>query len=82
MREYIINEGALNDDTLQVADDGFHYQNGHATGRFLVTYWTFANTWCNAKHQFIAKTVENALKRYKRETKRGIPEDFLYNVEQ
>lgn len=64
--EFILREGALNDDTLEVCDSGFHYQNGHATGRVLVTYWTFANEWCNHKHQFIAKTIENALKRYQR----------------
>ena len=79
--KYVINEGALNDDTLQVADEGMVFVNGHVRGKFLVTYWTFANTWCNAKHQFIAKTLENALKRYKRETKREIPEDIEYGIE-
>lgn len=63
---FVLKEGALNDDTLEVCDNGFHYQNGHATGRVLVTYWTFANEWCNHKHQFIAKTIENAIKRYQR----------------
>lgn len=79
--EYVINEGALNDDTLQVADEGMVFVNGHVRGKFLVTYWTFANAWCNHKHQFIAKTLENALKRYKRETKRPVPEDFEYDIE-
>lgn len=78
MREYIINEGALNDDTLQIADEGMVFVNGHVRGKFLVTYWTFANEWCNHKHLFIAKTMENALKRYKRETKRTVPDDFEY----
>jgi hypothetical protein len=64
--EFVLRERALYDDTLEVCDKGFHYQNGHATGRVLVTYWTFANEWCNHKHQFIAKTIENALKRYQR----------------
>lgn len=63
----VLREGALNDDTIEVARPGHHYQNGHATGKYLVTYWTFANEWCNHKHQFIAKTIENALKRYQRE---------------
>lgn len=81
MSEYIINEGALNDDTLQIADEGMVFVNVHARGKFLVTYWTFANEWCDAKHQFVAKTLENALKRYKREAKRTVPEDFKYEIE-
>lgn len=72
--EIVLNEGVLNDDTLQIADEGMVFVNGHVRGKFLVTYWTFANEWCNHKHQFIAKTAENALKRYKKETKRPVPE--------
>lgn len=64
---FVLRAGALNDDTLSVCDNGFHYQNGHATGRVMVTYWTFANEWCNTPHHFIAKTVENALRRYQKE---------------
>ena len=75
----VLREGALNDDTIEVAQKGHHYINGHATGKYLVTYWTFANEWCNTPHYFIAKTIENALKRYQRikgkideETREGI----------
>lgn len=77
--EIILREGTLNDDTLTMADKGFHYQNGHACGKFLVTYWTFANEWSSRKNQFVAKTVENALKRYQKLCGR-LDEETIYSV--
>ena len=66
----VLHEDVLNDDEIFMSEDGYSFVNGHSRGKFLVVYWTFANEWCNNKHQFIAKTYENAMKRYKRETKR------------
>ena len=64
----VLFEGALNDDEIDVADteNGYSFKRNGKCYEFRVTYWTFANEWCNHKHQFIAKTIENALKRYQR----------------
>ena len=67
----VINEGTLNDDELLIAENGKCF-NGHRKWIFCVNYWTFRNDWCNDKHVFFAETAEQALKRYKRETKRAI----------
>ncbi len=75
MREYIINEGALNYDTLYVAEEGKVFKGGF---KFAVKFFTFSNEWCDHVQLFYAKTLENALKRYKRETKRPVPDDFEY----
>lgn len=74
--EIILNELVLNDDTLHVATEGHAYKKRYP---FMVVYWTFASAWSDRKHVFYAKTVENALKRYKRLTKRNIDKDMVYD---
>lgn len=71
----VINEGVLNDDELLVAEKGKCF-DGNRFYKFAVCYYTFANEWCNNPHFFFAKTAENALKRYKKETKRTIENEF------
>ena len=60
----VLQEGALNDNELYIADPGKCF--GRRDYLFKVIYWTFANAWCNNKHVFYAKTLEAALKRYQR----------------
>lgn len=74
--EIILNELVLNDDTLHVAPEGYAYKKRYP---FMVVYWTFANPWSDHKHVFFAKTVENALKRYKRLTKRDVDKYTVYD---
>lgn len=74
--EIILNERVLNDDTLHVAPEGHAYKKRYP---FMVVYWTFASAWSDREHVLYAKTAENALKRYKRLTKRDIDEDTVYN---
>lgn len=72
MEKYVLFQGVLNDDTIEICDEGKCFNlPKHPTVR--VTYWTYANEWSNRKHVFYACSVENAVKRYKRETKR-VPE--------
>ena len=73
---FVINEGVLNDDELIVTAKGCHIGNNR---RYIcaVRYWTFANAWCNREHTFRATSVENALKRYVKETGRPVDEDLL-----
>lgn len=66
MKQATLRVGVLNDDTISMADDGYKFVNRHASGKFLVTYWTYANAWCNTKHQFVSKSLENAIKRYEK----------------
>ena len=80
-RLVVLIEGVLNDDTLEMADEGKIFLNGHVRGKFMVTHWTFANEWCNHKHQFIAKTFANAVKRYEKETKVKFTEDEKIELE-
>lgn len=75
--EIILMQGALNDDTMRMASDNQHFYTPHSTGKFHVTYWTFANEWCNHRHDFLAKTFENAIKRYMRETKTKFTEEEI-----
>ena len=77
----ILREGVLNDDTLEMADEGKIFLNGHVRGKFMVTHWTFANEWCNRKHQFIAKTFANAVKRYEKVTGIRFNEDEKTELE-
>lgn len=72
---FVIREGALNDDELIVAAKGYHINNRRYV--CAVRYWTYANEWCNREHTFCATSVENALKRYVKETGREIDEDLL-----
>lgn len=72
----VINEGALNDDELLVVGKGYHFGNNR-NWVYCVRYWTYANEWCNHEHVFYAKTLDNAIKRYKRETKREVS-DLTY----
>lgn len=74
--EITLNELVLNDDTLHVAPEGYAFRKRYP---FMVVYWTFANSCSNRKHVFFAKTVENALKRYKRLTKRDFDKDMVYD---
>lgn len=66
-----INEGVLNDDVLLIAENGKCFGN-NPRNKFAVRYWVYANEWCNQRHVFYATTPENALKRYKRKTKRAV----------
>lgn len=70
----VINEGVLNDDELLVAAKGRHFGNNR-TWVYAVRYWTYANEWCNHDHIFYAKSLDNAVKRYKKETGREVTEE-------
>lgn len=59
-------EGVLNDDTLTLLKDGWHYR-GHNNAVVKIEYYTFRNAWENDKHTRFFKTLENALKWYKKE---------------
>ena len=75
----VLQEGALNDDELLIADKGYHF--GHNPRfKFCVRYYTFANSWGNHEHFFYAQTAENAIKRYQRETKRKLTQDELNDL--
>ena len=71
----VINEGVLNDDELLIAENGKCF-NHNPKYKYAVRYWTYANEWCNHPHVFYATTPENALKRYKRETKLRIENEI------
>lgn len=75
----VINEGALNDDELLVAVKGYHFGRNRKWV-YAVRYWTYANEWCNHEHIFYAESVENALKRYEKETKREVDEDMYSSL--
>ena len=64
MQTYILEEGALNDNEMHIADEGKCFKGGY---KVCVEYYTYANAWCNNKHVFFAKSVKNAIKRYERE---------------
>lgn len=77
-----LHEGVLNDDVIHVADEGYHFGNS-SRFKFCVEYFTFANEWCNRKHHFYATSVESAIKRYAKETKRlnkEEAEEIVYDV--
>ena len=67
----VINEGVLNDDELLVAENGKCFGRNRRY-KFAVRYWTYKNANSNEPHVFYATSLINALKRYKRETKRVI----------
>lgn len=71
---FVINEGALNDDELIVAAQGYHIGNNKRY-IYMVRYWTYANSWGNREHTFCATSIENAIKRYVKETDRLVEED-------
>ena len=75
----VIKESALNDDELIVAAKGYHIGNNR---RYVcaVRYWTYANEWCNREHTFCATSIENAIKRYVKETGRPVDEDMLESL--
>jgi hypothetical protein len=75
----VINEGALNDDELLVAVKGYHFGRNRKWV-YAVRYWTYANSWCNHEHVFYAESVENALKRYEKETGREVDEDMYSSL--
>jgi hypothetical protein len=55
----IIKEGALNDDTLFIADENKVFKGGYEA---ILEYYTFANAWGNNKHIKRFRTVKNAYK--------------------
>ena len=70
---FVLFEGALNDDELYVANDelGYHFVGGNGKlYKIRVVYWTYANSWCNHRHEFHSNSLEAALKRYQKETHR------------
>lgn len=71
MENVTLYEGVLNDDTMEICERGKCFKlPKHPTVR--VTYWTYASEYHNNKNVFYACSVENALLRYKRETKREV----------
>lgn len=58
-----LREGVLNDDTMLVADEGYHFGSDN-NKKVLVDYYTYATEWSNHRHYFYADSVENALKHY------------------
>lgn len=68
----VLYEGVLNDDEVTVAntEKGYYFKVNGKLYKFKVTYWTFANEWCNHRHEFCSNSMEAALKRYQRETHR------------
>lgn len=75
----LINEGVLNDDVLLVAAKGCHFGNNR-NWVYAVRYWTYASPWRNREHVFYAESVENALKRYMKETRREVDEDMYASL--
>ena len=59
----VLEQGALNDDTLYKIEKGWHYGNDKRN-KFCVVYYTFANEWCNHEHHFYARTIGAAIERY------------------
>lgn len=70
----VINEGVLNDDELLVAAEGCHFGRNRKWV-YAVRYWTYASAWSNREHVFYAKTLDNALRRYMKETGREVSEE-------
>ena len=64
----VLEQGALNDDTLYKIEKGWHYGN-NPRNKFCVVYWTYANEWCNHQHHFYAQSIEAAIERYIRMAK-------------
>ena len=75
----VINEGVLNDDELLVAAKGCHFGRNRKWV-YAVRYWTYTNPWCNHEHVFYAESVENALRRYEKETGREVDEDMYASL--
>ncbi|RTL04842.1 hypothetical protein EKK58_09465 [Candidatus Dependentiae bacterium] len=55
----LLAEGALNDDMLHIANEGYKFKGGYVA---IVEYYTFANSWGNYKRYKRFKTLENAYK--------------------
>jgi hypothetical protein len=61
-------EGCLNDDFVQVLEDGYYYK-GHNKAQVVLFYYTYANEWSNHEHKKFFKTLENAIEWYKKSFK-------------
>ena len=59
MREFILHERVLNDDFIQIADDGKIFKGGY---KAIITYYTYQNHWNDNKHIKRFRTLENAFK--------------------
>ena len=57
---FILREGCLNDDTLHIAPNGYHYRGGYIA---VLKYYTFRNAWSNDEHIVRFKSV-NSLSKY------------------
>jgi len=57
---FILREGCLNDDTLHIAPNGYHYRGGYIA---VIQYYTFQNHWSDNKHVVRFKSV-NSLSKY------------------
>lgn len=80
---FVLFEGVLNDDELDAANTeaGYSFERNGKCYKYRVTYWTFANEWCNHKHEFCSNSLEAALNRYQKETHRlteDVRDSLLY----
>lgn len=58
-------EGVLNDDEIECLKSQYVY-TGRNNARYKITFYTFANEWSDKKNERYFKTIENALKWYKK----------------
>ena len=47
MESYILHEGALNDDTIHIANTGKVFKGGYIA---VIEYFKYQNNWSNSKH--------------------------------
>ena len=57
---FTLREGCLNDDTLHIAPNGYHYRGGYIA---VIQYYTFQTHWSDNKHVVRFKSV-NSLSKY------------------
>jgi hypothetical protein len=60
MKSYILREGVLNDDYMNIADNGKVFKGGYIA---IIYYYTYANEWSNREH-VVSFRKHDALQKY------------------
>lgn len=63
--ELTLFEGVLNSDNVMILKDNWYFTK-HNKAKVKITFYTYANEWSNKENTRYFKTLENALKWYKK----------------
>jgi hypothetical protein len=63
MRQYMLRQGCLNDDYLNVANEKKVFKGGYIA---ILFYYTFLNAWCNKEHVVRFRTEAQLFKYLKK----------------